>query len=110
MERIDQISKILEVSNVASKVTVNIDEDCELYSIDELVEIAYFPESKLWEVGYWLPIPGSYWEPDDVDYIKVHETTNVVDAVKYAITSLLDLKLADIGYAIFPQEEDISFF
>lgn len=107
MTDLERIQKILEAAGVNGVVTVNdeSDTDVTIYSIDELVEVSVDNRSKLWAVGYWKEIPGSYWDPGDVDYVLVHETHSLIDAVQQAISNLVTIRTQDIGYSIFPIDD-----
>lgn len=107
MTDLEKIQKILEVAGVNGKVTLNdeSDKDVTVYSIDELVEVSVDNRSKLWAVGYWKEIPGSHWEPADVDYVLVHETRSLIDAVQQAISNLVTIRTHDIGYIIYPTDD-----
>lgn len=112
MTNLEKIQKILEVAGVNGTVTINdaTDETVEVYSIDELVEVSYDIASKSWEVGHWQDIPGSYWEPSDVDYVKVFESKSIIKAMQHAIDDLVGLRMIDIGYVIFPEDESVDQF
>lgn len=108
MQDIDRIRKIFEVAQVNAEVTENAeasDEDIKVYSIDGIVELQCDLRSRLWSVGHWVEIPGSYWEPSDVDYVGVHESKSLVDAVQHAISDLVTLRTHDVGYVIFPDPD-----
>ena len=105
MEHIDQLNKLFEMAAINADITRVDSVYDEIYQVNSMVDITFFPQSNTWEVGTWDYVPGGRWAQDDVDYVKIYETTNIIDAVKYAITALVDLLLNDAGEVIFPEAD-----
>lgn len=108
MNTLEKIQKILEVAGVNAEVVQSSESDNtqEIYEIDGMVMVSHFPgESPEWEAGYLERIPGTRWEPEDVDYVSVYKGSSFITAVTEAISTLIQLKLNDVHEAIYTPEE-----
>lgn len=105
MENLDRIKTIIRYSGIAADVKMIDDAETELYEIDGC-ELTFDDSTKIWEVGYWQQVSGGHWEPDDVDYIKCGESPSLVNAMKIVLECLIDNRLTDVGYEIYPMSED----
>lgn len=100
MENIDRIKVILNAAGITAEVKPMEDVD-EGYEIDG-IELVYHKEARKWGVEYWETVRGGHWEPDDVDQVIVSDSHSLIDSVKSVIATLVDKRLTDIGYTIYP--------
>lgn len=97
---LENLSKKFEVAG--QSVTITKEEE-NFFIIDETISLYYdeyeyeYKRKNLtrfgWIVGYDKHIPGSYWQPDDVDFIEDSHYTSLNPAIARVCALLIEWKL-----------------